>query len=168
MANFLDGSSIEIPKGQDAVLRRMNRDSAGNLIPCECVDPITKEPDKDRYCPICMGEGWKWTEVSVKLYKVIEDSDVDNALRDKLLIPGLINIPITVFYMRYTANVTRQDKIILLVTDLEGDTENTRQEIYRIETAWAYRSDFGRVEYWKLFVHKEDVKYLNTPSYSQV
>ena len=43
-----------------------------------------------------------------------------------------------------------------------------RTAVYNIDAAWDYRADDGRLEYWKVFAHLEDVKYLNPPSYGNV
>jgi hypothetical protein len=118
----------------------------------------------------CFGEGYLWDEEDLQFYRVLEDSDVDNALRDKLREPGLINVPLIVFYIRYDSNITRYDKIVQLVLDNAGDpvTPYQRKGIYRVNAAWDYRSDNGKLEYWKVFTHQEHVKYLNSPSYGEV
>lgn len=167
LINTFDGQLPEIPKAQPALLRKMQKDSNGNKILCPCVDSITKEPTKDRFCPICYGEGFYWTETNLQIYRTLEDSSVDNALRDKLRAQGLINIRIVVFYVRYDAQVTEDDKIVRLQLNLDGTATipKKRLDIYRINTAWDYRSDNGKLEYWKVYTHREDVKHLNPPSY---
>jgi len=168
--NTLDGSFPEEAKAQSGLIRAMRRDSDGALIPCGCVDNITNEPDKDRFCPICFGEGNMWDETEITLYRTLEDSDVDNATRHTLKEPGLINVPLVVFYIRYSTSITEDDKVIELVLGEDGTPEEPQQRrsVYRVNTAWDYRSDGGRLEYWKVFSYLEKVKYLNAPTYGDL
>jgi len=170
LAKMFDGTHPEVAKKQSGMLRRMRRDTNGNKILCPCVDFVTKEPDKDRFCPVCYGEGFYWDEEALDIYRVVEDSDVDNALRDQLKEPGLLNIALVVFYIRYNSNITRDDKIVQLVLDTEGDAvePEQRRDIWRINIAWDLRCDNGKLEYWKVFTHREDVRYLNAPSYGDI
>lgn len=169
MINFLDGSWPEVAKKQTGLLRKMSRDSNDRLVPCDCVDDITHEPDKDNFCPVCFGVGNIWTEDYITFYKTLEDSDQDNALLNKHIEPGLINVPLVVFYVRYSANITKDDQIVELVLDSEGDVQSPvkRRNIYKIGIAWDYRSDNGRIEYWKLFTQVINVRYLNAPQYGE-
>lgn len=166
----LDGLTPEMAKGQPALLRTMRRDSNGNLTKCPCVDTLTREPDKDRFCPICYGDGWIWDETSILTYKVLKDSETDNSMLDKLYSPGLIIIPTVVFYIRHTAEITKDDKVVLLALEKDGTAKipKRRTAVYRIGKAWDYRSDNGKLEYWKVYAREESVKYLNKPSYTEI
>ena len=170
LINTLDGSSQEVAKGQPGILRIMNRDSNNNLVPCGCVDEITNEPDKDRFCPICFGMGYLWAEEHVVFYRILQDSNTDNSLKEKLREQGLINVPIIVFYIRYSALITKEDRVVRLELDDDGSASSPlkRLGIYRINGLWDYRADNGKLEYWKVFTHHEDVKYLNAPSRSDL
>lgn len=170
LEDTLDGFLPEVAKGQSGLLRKMRRDANGDPIPCDCVDPVTLEPDKDRFCPICFGESYLWDEEDIEFYKVLEGGDTSNVLRDDLTEAGLINIPLVVFYTRYSSDITKVDKLIELELELDGSKSDPlkRKGVYRIETAWAYRADLGKLEYWKIFTHLESVKYLNSPSYEDV
>jgi len=170
LANTFDGAFPEIAKSHPALLRRMRRDSNGKLTLCSCVNPVTREPDKDRFCPICYGEAYVWDEENIQIYKVAEDSDVDNSIRDNMKEVGLINAPLVVFYIRYNAAITTDDKIVILRLNEDGTKETPvrRQSLYRINMAWDYRSDKGKLEYWKAFTHEEHVKFINAPSYGDV
>jgi len=166
LANTFDGTYPEIAKSQPGLLRRMRLDDDGAKVPCPCVDVITKEPDKDRFCPICYGEGFLWDEEDLDIYRVVEDSGTNNALLE----PGLINISVVVFYIRYDSDITRHDKIVQLVLDTEGDPVEPyqRRDVYRVGKAWDFRCDAGKLEYWKVFTQREDVRYLNAPSYGEI
>lgn len=160
LIDMMDGRYPEIPKAQPALLRHM-RLSDGVRIPCPCVSSFG-EQDKDRICPICLQEGFLWDETDVKIYRVLLGTKDGNALKSVLIAPGLINIPIVVFYIRYSELIEQHDKIVLTKLDEEGDAiiPITRKAIYRIETLWDYRSDNGRIEFWKAFGHLEQTKQL--------
>lgn len=170
LIDMFDGKSPEIPKAQGGLLRRMRRDANDRKIPCPCVDSLTKEPDKDRWCPVCYGDAFLWDEEELQFYRILPASNTANALQDELRQPGLINIPIVVFYIRYDSRITEDDKIVRIALDLEGEpvTPRSREAIYRVNAVWDYRADNGKLEYWKVFTHFEDVKFLNPPSYGEV
>ena len=101
LVKMFEGYWPEVAKAQTGVLRKMRRDANDKLIPCPCVDKVTKEPDHERFCPICFGEGNLFDEKEIHFYRELSGLDTTKALRDRLLPPGLINIPLVVFYIRY-------------------------------------------------------------------
>jgi hypothetical protein len=168
--NTFDGIFPEIAKAQTIAYRKMRLDNNGKLIPCACVDVLTGEPDKDHFCPTCFGEGWIWDEILVDTYKVIIRSSVGLGTKQDLIAPGLTNIPIVSFYFRHNLpiNVLKDespDKVVELETDTAGKVIRPykRQRIYRIGTAIDFRSDHGKIEYWKLDCFGEQTKFLNGP-----
>jgi len=152
-----DGTSLEIDKAQDGIIRSMRRDSSGTLIPCVCVHPVTKEPEKDRFCAICLGEAYLWDEVFTDFYKVKKTP------REVLFEPGLTNVPLMVFYMRYNTDITKQDKIIQIILDAEGVKVSPvrRKNVFRIHGIEIRRLDSVRTEALKGTTYREDVKFLN-------
>ena len=165
----LDGYYPEIAKGQTGMLRRLRRDDDNALIPCECVDLVTGEPDRDRFCPICFGEGYLFDEEFINFYVMYEGSDVLNAQKDIQTKPGLINQPFVVFYVRYSAEITKQDKIVEVELEPDGTVSEPmrRRHVFRISRVWAYRADNGKLEYYKVFGYLDNTKYLNAPSYGE-
>lgn len=164
----IEGYYPEIAKGQPALLRIMRLDADDKTIACSCVDSITREPDKDRFCPVCMGSGKIWDETEVSLYKTnIDSAGSPAALLDQQTSAGLLNIPLVVFYIKYSEAITKEDCVVLVRLDNAGDmvVPTRRTAIYRINQAWDYRADNGKLEYWKVFAHEESVKYLNAPSF---
>lgn len=161
--SFLDGSAFEVSKKQLVLLRKFRRDDDNNLILCSCVDSVTGEPDKDQYCPISMGEKYLWDEQRIYVYKTVED--IEN-LPDQARQPGLLNTKVVVFYMRYDTSVTSADKIVEVGLDVEGQSvvPLSRTAVYRIQRLIDYRSDRGRIEYWKAICSQELTRFLNTPS----
>jgi len=151
-----DGSVIEISKFHP-VLLRLIRKINGEKVLCECVDILTREPDKDRLCPICLSEGFKFDEVYDKAYKkLLSPKEIQKPA-------GLINVPVVVFYMKHNAPVTNDDKIIELTLDSEGLVIQPpqRSEVYRVQHVESFRLDRGRIEYLKIWAFREDVKHLN-------
>jgi len=195
MNNFLDGTFQEVPKKQPTLLRRMRRgtlelypepqeieapwiewNSAGkryrwhensgtNLLPCACIDSVTKEADKDQYCAFCQGDGFIWDEIFIDAYKVVIKSDVGNALLETSMNPGLIREPVVIFYTRSSVLITPQDKIVELVLTTAGEptTPGRRRKLYRIGIDVDLRADNAKLEYWKLDCYAEYRKFLNGP-----
>jgi hypothetical protein len=166
MENFLDGAFPEISKKQKALLRKMRRDDNGDLIPCACVDATTGEPDKDTWCSYCASEGFYWDEQWLDVYKIVIRSDVGNAGREVLLAPTTQNIPVVLFFARYSAEITTNDMIVELKLNTNGTVYKpyTRSAIYRIGTLYDMRSDNGRLEFWKIATYAENRKFLNGPN----
>lgn len=160
--NMFDGVYPEIAKKQPTLLRKMRREN-GELVPCACVDKLTHEPDKDHYCPLCHGDGFYWDEEWIDCYKVQIKSEVGNAVKERLLGPGLQNVPLVVFYTRSSVDVTEDDKIVEVVLDAEGNPARPyrRKKLYRIGSAIDLRSDNAKLEYWKLDCYEEQRKHLN-------
>tara|TARA_Y100000310_G_scaffold342279_1_gene444816 strand:+ start:754 stop:1362 length:609 start_codon:yes stop_codon:yes gene_type:complete len=166
--NMFNGVYPEVSKAQTGLIRRMTRDASGNLTPCPCVDSMTGEPDKDRFCPICFGEGYLWEESYIQFYRTLTGSSPRNTHRDNLVPPGLINIPLVVFYIKYNNTIGETDKVVLVNVDVEGNVIEpaTRTAIYSFDAIWDYRSDRGRLEYYKGYGHLDNVKWLNAPGYT--
>jgi len=162
--NFLDGSYPEISKKQIAVLRKMRRDSNDNLIECDCLDDTTKEPDKSSYCPFCAGEGYIWDEILVDLYKRITRNDSGNSITTQVE-ASIVNVPIYIFYLKSSVDITEEDKIVLLVLDSEGLPQRPyrRRAVYRIGQLIDYRSDNGKLEFWQVDAVAERDQFLNGP-----
>ena len=70
-----------------------------------------------------------------------------------------------IFYTRSSVPVTKADKVVELWTDTEGDVIRPyrRESLYRIGTPIDFRSDDGKLEYWKLDCYNEQRKFLNGP-----
>ena len=165
--NTLSGHFPEIAKGQTGLLRRMRRTSTGRLIACGCVDEVTREQDKDIFCPVCLGAGHLWDEDYILFYKTIEGADRTLGLSVDQTDAGLLTGEIVVFYCRYDVTLDEKDFIVEISLDAEGDavTPASRVRINRISKVWEFRSDEGRIEYKKVYTYRDNVKYLNAPSY---
>ena len=157
---FLHGSNLEIPKGRPVILRRMRHDDNGELIACPCVSEKTGEPDRDTVCKYCWGEGFLWNEEWITSYKVLVSSNEGLVRKDKNYNAGNSNIPLAFFYTEYQTEPTRRDRIIEVTLDSDGrvSVPYNREAIFRIATAEAFRSDIGRIEYWRLAVLLDSVR----------
>jgi len=157
---FLFGSGQEIAKSQRGLLRRMRRDNDGELILCPCVDSLTGEPDRDRWCPISHSEKYLWDEEYMDFYVLI-GLQVESILAraDDLFDPGIMNIPLVTIFTTYDKAITKEDKVVELILESGGKPETPikRRRIIRLSNALAYRSDKGRIEYWKLAGHIEGI-----------
>lgn len=137
----------------------------GYLQYCSCIDSVTGESDIDTWCPICQGDRYLWEETFIEGYKMQLSSDVGKAVNNRLIPPGLTNIPLVIFYTRASVPITKADKIVEVWTDSNGTVMRPyrREALYRIVTPIDFRSDNGKLEYWKLDCHEEQRKYLNGP-----
>lgn len=153
----LEGSVSEISKKRPGLLRVMNRDQNGQLLPCACVTPPTGEPDKTTPCPLCLGDGYYWTEIEVFFYAWEPKSDAALILKADLALPGEADVSFQIFYLDYTNNLHFEDKMVELVLDNEGVPVQPlqRQAVYRIGHVYPYRLDNGRLEYWKVAAFEE-------------
>jgi len=158
--NRLYGSATEVAKGRVGLLRRMRLDKDSKRVVCSCVDEKTGEPDKDTYCPYCWGEGYLWDEEWITYYKVLVSSHEGLVRKNQAHKAGVSNTPFVFFYLEYQIAPTRYDKIVEVALDVDGNlaTPYTREAIYPIATAEAFRSDNGRVEYWRMAVITDSVK----------
>jgi len=168
LSNMFDGVFPEVAKKRICLLRTVRLNSSNNPTKCECTDRVSGEPDRNIWCPFCFGLGYYTDESLVEVYASISATpDSGNTLLDKMYPPGILNIPTTIFYLEYQYSITTYDKILFIQLDKAGNVVYpvNRIEQYTIARAWEYRCDNGKSEYWKLFCHKDDMKYLNTPSY---
>jgi hypothetical protein len=156
---LLYGSSSEVAKGRPGLLRRMRTDSDGDLIQCPCVDDITGEPDIDTFCPYCWGEGYIWDEEWITYYKRIVSSQEGLVRKNQPHQPGLSNIPFAFFYLEYNVLPTVYDIVIEVSLDEDGyvNTPISRSAHFKIATPESFRSDNGRIEYWRVAATKDSV-----------
>ena len=152
MERFLYGAGDETAKGQLGLLRRMRTDDDGELVECPCVDAKTHEPDIDTPCNVCAGVGYLWNEEWITYYKVLVSSNEGFVRKNEPTPGGIANIPYTFFYMEYNVNPTRRDIIIEVDRDLDGDVNSPYQRVtsFTLATVEPFRSDHGRVEYFRV------------------
>jgi hypothetical protein len=150
--NLVLGSQGETPIGRPFILRRMQRDSSENLTPCSCVNSITHEPDRDFPCPFCLGNGYIWSEELVTIYKVVASSPGGSNASANFpkTQPGTMYLPAARFFMSYSVNPKKDDRIVEIELDSEGDpvTPYNRIAVYELMLVRAMRADNGKIEFW--------------------
>jgi len=157
---LLYGSTTEVAKGRPGILRRMRKDTGGNLVVCPCVDEKTNEPDRDSFCQYCWGEGYLWDEEEVVYYKMLVSSHEGLVRKRVPMKAGVSNVPFTFFYLESYVLPEPQDKIVEITLAQDGGTTVPfyRNGVYRISTAEDFRSDNGRIEYWRIATTKETIR----------
>lgn len=160
--NTIYGNNPEIAKGQPGLLRKFRLDSNSNLISCSCVSSVTKEPDRETRCPICLGEGNIWDEESIEFYVGKSVAGDASVYQDRLKIPGLMNTELVIFYISSEYTLTKNDKLVLLSLDKEGKPFQplTRFQLFRIAELREMRLDNGRLEFWKAYSYQDNNKFI--------
>lgn len=160
LADLLRGTNGGLPHGHKFILRRVRRDDDGRPVSCPCVNRYTGEADKDTVCPYCRGEKFLFDEEVITGYRVkhsarnsstagigtVENLDVSTEA-------GLFNLPAITLYCEYFVEPKREDIVVEIEHDVEGVPVSpvVRQAKYKITGLVDFRSDNGRVEYYKVF-----------------
>jgi hypothetical protein len=160
--NTMYGQGPEVPKSQPGLLRVFRRDVENKLIVCSCTDSVTGEPDRETRCPICLGEGYLWDEIHIDFYHIRVQSQSSLAQQDHQQAPGIMNTVAEVFYIPWQFSLTKEDKLVTLTLDKEGQvtTPLTRFQLFRISSLRPMRLDNGRLEFWKAYTYEDANKFL--------
>lgn len=139
---LLYGASDEIAKGRQGLLRKMRKDSNGNLLRCPCRNRNTDEPDRDYYCRYCLGMGYFWDEVKIVYYR--NDGSFRKREGKTKEFEG------DIFYLEYDTVISSNDYIVTVNLDKDGDPSIpvTRDTYFKILSADPFRADNGRIEFW--------------------
>lgn len=141
---LLHGAVDEQAKGRYGLFRKMRRDSDGYPVRCECRSSITDEPDLDYYCKHCLGMGFYWDELPVLYYR--DETSFSKRLgNDKEYVGDH-------FFLEYGNIITDNDYIITVKLDVDGipTIPVTRNLFFKIIGATCFRSDNGRIEFWRI------------------
>jgi hypothetical protein len=143
------GNSQEISKARQGILRKMRRDDKDKLISCPCRDKLTNEPDIDYHCRICKGFGWFWDDVLIHYFRNDMSYSRESGQNKEH--------PKDFFYLQHTVDITNEDYIIVVKSDIDGNMIlPIKNELYfKIMRADAFRSDNGRIEYWRIRASEE-------------
>ena len=144
MYRTLYGAVDEVAKGRLGLLRRMRKDDDNKLIPCPCRDSVTDEPDKDYYCRYCLGMGYFWDEVRIVYYRNDDSFRKREGKNEEFEGDD--------FFVEYSAVVTPQDYIVTVKLAASGSpiVPVTRDKLFKILSADPFRSDSGRIEFWRI------------------
>lgn len=150
--NLVLGYQGETPIGRPFILRRMRRDSSDNLIACSCVHNLTREPDRDFPCPYCHGSGWLFDEELVTAYMVVASAPGGSnaAANFPKTPPGTMYVPAARFFLSYEVNPKKDDRIVQIELDSNGDpvTPYNRIIVYEFMLVRAMRADNAKIEFW--------------------
>ena len=141
---ILYGATDETAKGVKGLLRRMRKDSNGDLIRCPCRDDITDEPDKDYYCRYCLSMGYYWDEVTIVYYRNDDSFRKREGKNEEFEGDDL--------FLEHDVVITPEDYIVTVLLDDNGDPSIpvTRDKMFKILSADPFRSDNGRIEFWRV------------------
>lgn len=139
------------------VLIRNMRLENGQLIDCTCVNQLTREPNTEKSCKYCLGEGYLWDERFTRCFSTLLGADGGKANRTRRLMPGEIITDYKIFYLRYDEKISYNDKIIEMALDIEGNLQvpYKRKAIYKPETIEEKRGDNGRLEFYTVYAREE-------------
>jgi len=164
LRRFLVGDDLEIPKEKKFILRRMRRNSLDQLVPCACLNSLTKEGDRDRFCPYCFGEGFLWDEEFISGVHVEARRGNRRKIQEPLLLePVILDPMLSYLYLFYYVNPTIQDRIIAPQVDDAGRLvwPIKISQYWHIEAANPMWGENGRIDYWVLTIRENLVGGLN-------
>ena len=124
-----------------------------------CVSSVTGEPDREIRCPSCLGEGYLWDETNLDYYRA-RISTESSFNKDNQFQPSQLNSMLEVFYIPHTFDLTKDDKLVVLSLDKEGNPSTSRKTIFRIAELDELRLDTGKLEFWKAFTYEDNNKFL--------
>jgi len=160
--DLLLGKDTSSPTGVPYLVRALRIDPVTKVpIPCDCVDPVTKEPDRDTPCPICGGSGFLYDEKIMYGWKF----DKTSLSIDPEASPvGLLPDGTYVFYFRAHEIIDRIDGLYDIRLDQDGRvfTPIERIQEYTIVRVNRIRLDNSRVEFVKVMAKLRDGFNLNS------
>ena len=160
MRILLAGNEYYPRRGHWVLFRRMDHKQR-----CNCwnqVDTGDKKyiNDNSKYnepkldCPICHGEGWVYQDEPVLMRRRLVTPPVGLADGQNMTPIGFMTVNYIVYYMEYYINPKKDDKIIEVVLDDNGNPVKPFKfrELYKIAVAEPLRDEGGRIEYWRCAV----------------
>lgn len=157
------GTSSEIPKGQTVIFRKMRRKS-GIVWPVEendleitpAINSLTHQGPTPTYPDNwAFGEKFLFDDQLVRTYH--SRPIVVEAMNGTMPLPlGVVPLGTTYFYLEYWVMPSIYDKIIELVINEQGVPVSPIKQFmkYHIHSAEPFRSDNGRIEFWRCIVHQ--------------
>jgi hypothetical protein len=103
-------------------------------------------------CPYCLGNGFLWDEELIYAYKVVAAAPGGSnaAANFPKTEPGTMYLPAARFFLSYDANPKKDDRIVEIELDVNGDpvTPYNRIAVYEFMLVRAMRADNARIEFW--------------------
>ena len=146
---LLYGAADEVAKGKVGLLRRMRKDSNGELERCPCRTRLTEEPSRDFFCRYCHGHGYFWDEYKIVYYR----NDDSFSKREG----NIQEFESDHFFFEYNVDIDPTDFIVEVSLDKEGRPLQpvVREKVFNIMSADTFRADTGRVEFWQIRAKEE-------------
>ncbi len=169
IAKLLDGDDSSPQRGHWVLLRRMEKAQR-----CTCWNRVGAGSDKysiddrkydeaDENCTICNGNGYIYDDELHIVRRRLVAPPIGLAGQEQQSPIGIMNIPYVVYYFKYYVNPAKEDKIIEIENDRDGEPVRdssgnyTKTEFYTISTAEPFRDINGRIVYWRAAVKKEAI-----------
>jgi len=157
MKIILEGNEYWPRRGHWCLLRRMAKRQR-----CFCWNEQGKGDEQYSYdnrkydearlrCPVCHGEGWIYEEELHLMRRRLVAPEIGLAASENLSPVGWMNINYIVYYLQYYSNPVKDDKIIEIELDSDGNPVKpyVYKEIYNIAVAEPFRDQLGRIEFWR-------------------
>ena len=166
VTSLFRGGQGDVPVGKLGIFRRLQRDSNGQPILCNCRDLGTKSKKNMHVCDQCLNEGYKWVEEWIYYHKksgIHGSRQIHNMEITKEM--GSIYMPKDVFYLEYSVLPTILDSIIEVTLDIEGNvvTPVTRKSFHNIRAVEEFRADNGRIEFFQCSCEQLTVGFFGQP-----
>jgi len=130
-------------------------------IPCDCLDPVTREPDKDTPCSVCQGLGYLYDEKILYGWGFLPNS---SSARDDASPIGAMGSIRKEFYFRAKELLGRVDALYEIGLTEAGKIINPIRKIieYKINFVNYVRLDNSRIEFVKVLCNSTDGSITNT------
>lgn len=163
----LEGTNTEFGRGRWFLLRRLLRDSNDRPIDCaKCKKKAYHTPIVNAVCDACFGVGYIWEEQWVIGYKWSGMSRASGRADFKKHVEaGFYEYNNNVIYLKYDTHPRIGDKIIEVSVTEDGQviTPFIREMSWDITAIDEHFLDQGRIEYWRLTINRESLKYFGQP-----
>ncbi len=160
---LLEGDDLDPQRGHWVLLRRMDKSQR-----CTCWNRVEsgvakfsrdyrKYDEPDENCTICGGEGWIYDDELHIVRRRLVAPAIGLAGQEQATPVGLMNVSYIVYYFKYYVNPKKEDKIIEIENDKDGNPVRpyVNEEIHNISIVEPFRDIKGRIEYWRVAVKTE-------------
>lgn len=155
--DLLYGSSVEISKHYEVLIRKFRRDSKNFKIKCSC--NAQNEGSINPQCTRCLGEGYYWDEKIVPSFKQEGGRASETMKSIAEAKPGETRSKVAIFYLPADVIVNTTDLLIELVKEETRGTNYKnlkRGKEWKIQEVEEKRSDYGRLEYLVVYCTTND------------
>lgn len=167
VTSILEGTSTEFSRGRWFIFRRLLRDTGDKPIDCaKCKKRGYHTPIVNEVCDVCFGVGYLWEEQWVLGYKWSGMARASGRADFKKHVDaGFYEYNNNVIYVKYDVLPRIGDKIIEVAVTEEGEViiPYVRRVSWDISAIDEHFLDNGRIEYWRLTINRESMKFFGQP-----